>query len=85
MDYGEALAQMPVLLYMGTAALGLVIGSFLNVVILRLPRIMEREWRLECAELLGHEGCADFKGSKGEDGAEDASGIRHRAPMACAP
>jgi leader peptidase (prepilin peptidase)/N-methyltransferase len=29
----------------------LVIGSFLNVVILRLPRIMERDWRLECAEL----------------------------------
>jgi hypothetical protein len=26
-------------------ALGLVIGSFLNVVILRLPHIMEREWQ----------------------------------------
>lgn len=52
MDYAQALAQMPVLLYAGTAALGLVIGSFLNVVILRLPRMMERDWRLECAELL---------------------------------
>ena len=29
---------------------GLIIGSFLNVVIHRLPRIMEREWRQECAE-----------------------------------
>jgi leader peptidase (prepilin peptidase)/N-methyltransferase len=65
MDYGEALAQMPVLLYMGTAALGLVIGSFLNVVILRLPRIMEREWRLECAELLGHEGLRRLQGLQG--------------------
>ena len=52
MDYAQALAEMPVLLFGGTAALGLVIGSFLNVVILRLPRMMEREWRQECAELL---------------------------------
>ncbi|MGL4191168.1 MAG: prepilin peptidase [Vibrio sp.] len=28
---------------------GLIIGSFLNVVIYRLPKIMEREWRAECA------------------------------------
>jgi leader peptidase (prepilin peptidase)/N-methyltransferase len=30
---------------------GLLIGSFLNVVIYRLPRIMERQWAQECAEL----------------------------------
>jgi leader peptidase (prepilin peptidase)/N-methyltransferase len=29
---------------------GLVIGSFLNVVIYRLPVILEREWRAQCAE-----------------------------------
>lgn len=33
--------------------LGLLIGSFLNVVIYRLPRIMERQWAAECAELAG--------------------------------
>jgi leader peptidase (prepilin peptidase)/N-methyltransferase len=32
---------------------GLVVGSFLNVVIHRLPRMMEREWATQCAELRG--------------------------------
>ncbi len=32
-------------------AFGLCIGSFLNVVIHRLPKMMEREWREECAAL----------------------------------
>jgi leader peptidase (prepilin peptidase)/N-methyltransferase len=32
---------------------GLCIGSFLNVVIHRLPKMMEREWREQCAELAG--------------------------------
>ncbi len=32
---------------------GLLIGSFLNVVIHRLPKMMEREWRGQCAELAG--------------------------------
>ena len=35
------------------ALLGLCIGSFLNVVIHRLPLMMERSWRVESAELLG--------------------------------
>lgn len=35
--------------------LGLMIGSFLNVVIYRLPKIMERQWAAECAELAGKE------------------------------
>ncbi len=35
------------------ALLGLCIGSFLNVVIHRLPLMMERGWRLESADLLG--------------------------------
>ena len=34
---------------------GLPIGSFLNVVIHRLPKMMEREWRAQCAEFEGRE------------------------------
>jgi leader peptidase (prepilin peptidase)/N-methyltransferase len=36
-------------------AFGLCIGSFLNVVIYRLPKIMERDWQAQCAELRGEE------------------------------
>lgn len=35
--------------------LGLMIGSFLNVVIHRLPKMMEREWHNNCLELQGKE------------------------------
>jgi leader peptidase (prepilin peptidase)/N-methyltransferase len=35
--------------------LGLAIGSFLNVVIHRLPKMLEREWREECAALAAGE------------------------------
>jgi len=34
---------------------GLCIGSFLNVVIHRLPKMLERDWRAQCAELEGRE------------------------------
>jgi leader peptidase (prepilin peptidase)/N-methyltransferase len=32
---------------------GLCVGSFLNVVVHRLPKMMERDWRAQCAELRG--------------------------------
>lgn len=35
--------------------LGLLVGSFLNVVIYRMPKILERQWAQECAELTGQE------------------------------
>ncbi len=35
------------------ACLGLIVGSFLNVVIHRLPIMLEREWQSHCAELNG--------------------------------
>jgi leader peptidase (prepilin peptidase) / N-methyltransferase len=40
-------------LYLGTLfVFGALIGSFLNVVIYRLPVMMQREWRSECLEFL---------------------------------
>jgi len=35
--------------------IGLCVGSFLNVVIHRLPKMMERGWVAQCAELAGRE------------------------------
>ncbi len=49
----ELLGGNPLLLVIGCALLGLIIGSFLNVVIHRLPEMMMRGWRLQCHELQG--------------------------------
>jgi leader peptidase (prepilin peptidase)/N-methyltransferase len=41
-------------MFIATAGLlGLLIGSFLNVVIYRLPIMLDREWRAQCRELAG--------------------------------
>ena len=43
----------PVVFALAAGLLGLTIGSFLNVVIHRLPIMMERDWAAQCAELKG--------------------------------
>lgn len=43
----------PTTLAAACGVFGLLIGSFLNVVIHRLPVMMEREWQRQCAELAG--------------------------------
>ncbi len=45
------------------ALLGLFIGSFLNVVIARLPVMMEREWQAEMAEFNGVADATNVSGS----------------------
>ena len=45
----------PVLDAVLAGVFGLLVGSFLNVVIYRLPKILERQWAEECAELAGQE------------------------------
>lgn len=49
------LAFSPAALIIVTALFGLLVGSFLNVVIHRLPQMMERRWQAECAELRNEE------------------------------
>ncbi|MBS3916287.1 MAG: prepilin peptidase [Sulfuritalea sp.] len=43
----------PIYLAVVAVLLGLAVGSFLNVVIHRLPKMMERGWLAECAEIRG--------------------------------
>lgn len=46
------LENTPLAYYLITGVLGLIVGSFLNVVILRLPRMLQNEWHKECRLLL---------------------------------
>ncbi len=48
----EGLQSSPGFLMLAISLLGLCIGSFLNVVILRLPQMMERSWKREARALL---------------------------------
>jgi leader peptidase (prepilin peptidase)/N-methyltransferase len=47
----EAFAGSPALLCGAVLLLGLLVGSFLNVVIHRVPIMLDREWRAECERL----------------------------------
>ncbi|MCX7147891.1 MAG: A24 family peptidase [Rhodocyclales bacterium] len=48
-----ALFADPAMFALAAGLLGLMVGSFLNVVIHRLPIMMERDWAAQCAELRG--------------------------------
>jgi leader peptidase (prepilin peptidase) / N-methyltransferase len=48
----ETLQYVPAFLVGVVFVLGLMVGSFLNVVIYRLPVMMQRSWRKECREYL---------------------------------
>lgn len=53
MDILHFLSANPDLFLVLVAALSLIVGSFLNVVIYRLPRMMEQSWSEECRVYLG--------------------------------
>jgi leader peptidase (prepilin peptidase)/N-methyltransferase len=53
METIEFFTQHPYLFYIVIAIFSLFIGSFLNVVIYRLPRMMEQNWSEECRVYLG--------------------------------
>src|ERR1700722_17972944 len=51
-DVALLYSSSPVLFAGSVFLVGLIIGSFLNVVIYRLPIMLEREWRSQAAEIL---------------------------------
>jgi leader peptidase (prepilin peptidase)/N-methyltransferase len=59
MDILSLLQHSPAWLAACAGVVGLCVGSFLNVVIHRLPRMMEAQWKAECAALEGREVAAE--------------------------
>ncbi len=51
-DIVITLQSSPWLFYSSVIFIGLSVGSFLNVVAYRLPKMMERDWKRECHEFL---------------------------------
>lgn len=51
-EFISYLVDNPTALYIAVGLLSLCIGSFLNVVIFRTPKMMEQEWHQECQMLL---------------------------------
>ena len=51
--FGSLSQNSPVFFISICSIVGLMVGSFLNVVIYRLPKMLEREWRQQCASLCG--------------------------------
>src|SRR5258708_38175759 len=50
-DVIALLSSSPAAFILTCMVLGLLVGSFLNVVIYRVPVILERQWREQCTEL----------------------------------
>ena len=61
MDFVTVLQENPVVFQLLIFVLGLTVGSFLNVVIYRLPQILEQGWKSECRELLELDAAKDEK------------------------
>src|SRR3979490_1938472 len=49
----DFLASHALAFVLATLVLGLLVGSFLNVVVWRLPKMLQREWRAQAHEVLG--------------------------------
>ncbi len=55
MNFFEILQQSPAWLFITVGFLGLCVGSLLNVVIHRLPKMLQAQWEDDCADLAGRE------------------------------
>ncbi|MCH9026251.1 MAG: prepilin peptidase [Proteobacteria bacterium] len=59
MDVINFIAGNPMLYLVLAFLTGLMVGSFLNVVIYRLPVMLEREWKQQCSEIMDLEPVAE--------------------------
>lgn len=53
MPLNELMTAHPLAFICGTFVLGLIVGSFLNVVVWRLPKMLERDWQQQARDVLG--------------------------------
>lgn len=56
MTFADIYAAAPTTVWVGAIILGLLVGSFLNVVIYRLPVMMQNAWQKECDAYLVEQG-----------------------------
>jgi leader peptidase (prepilin peptidase)/N-methyltransferase len=61
MPISELLQQNPIFFISFVIIMSMAVGSFLNVVIYRLPKMMEQEWRQQCNDLQGIENSKEKK------------------------
>ena len=81
MDLFEAFKAVPWFYLTCMTMLGLLVGSFLNVVIHRLPIMMERDWKSQCEEFLD-----SLKAEKQEaNPATPHASLTHEVPAADLP
>lgn len=59
MDLIDVLINYPMVFTLLVGVFGLLLGSFLNVVILRFPVMMEAEWKSQCRDLLDCSDCGN--------------------------
>ena len=79
MEMITLLAAQPALMVGAMTVLGLLVGSFLNVVVYRLPIMVEREWRGDCRALL------DLPDDGSASEAFDLARPRSRCPHCASP
>ena len=53
MPLNDILTFYPLVFVVIALAVGLLVGSFLNVLVWRLPKMLDREWRLQARDVLG--------------------------------
>lgn len=58
-EFLEIIKLYPLVGLISAGLIGLLVGSFLNVVIYRVPKMLEREWAEQCVDFLGAENIAE--------------------------